>query len=172
MKNKKKRNICVTLYRKTKRKYYKDLRLSDVNNNNIFWKTVKPLFANKIKWKSQIALVEGSNLVTDVKVLGKTFNIFFFVNVAGTLGIKYEKLPSNYDDSSYNLDELVIRYNEHPSILAIKNKCAELNSTLTLQKVGKEQISTAIKRLDSKKISNSNDIPLISRNLLTFLEVS
>ena len=80
--------------------------------------------------------------------------------------------PSNYDDSSYNLDELVIRYNEHPSILAIKNKCAELNSTLTLQKVGKEQISTAIKRLDSKKISNSNDIPLISRNLLTFLEVS
>ena len=77
MKNKKKRNICVALYRKTKRKYYKDLRLSDVNNNNIFWKTVKPLFANKIKWKSQIALVEGSNLVTDVKVLGKTFNIFF-----------------------------------------------------------------------------------------------
>ena len=49
MKNKKKRNICVALYRKTKRKYYKDLRLSDVNNNNIFWKTVKPLFANKIK---------------------------------------------------------------------------------------------------------------------------
>ena len=107
------------------------------------------MFANKIKRKSQIALFEGSNLVTDVKVLGKMFNIIF-VNVAGTLGIKYEKLPSNYDDSSYNLVELIIRYNEHPSILAIKNKCAELKSTFTLEKVDKDPISIAIKRLDSK----------------------
>ena len=43
-----------------------------------------------------------------------------FVNVAITLGITYEKLPSNYDDSNYNFDELVIRYNDHPSILVIK----------------------------------------------------
>ena len=82
------------------------------------------MFRNKIKCKSQIALVEDNNLVTDDKVLARTFNNFF-VNVAATLGIKYKKLPSNYDDSNYNLDELIIRYNDHPSILAIKNKCKE-----------------------------------------------
>ena len=114
---------------------------------------------NKIKCKSQISLVEGNSLVTNDKVLAKTFNKFF-VNVAANLGIKYEKLPSNYDDSNYNLDELIIRYNDHPSTLAIKNKCMESNSTFSFKKVDKEQIPTAIKRLDSKTVSESNDIPL------------
>ena len=138
MKYSKQRNICVALLRKTKRKYYKDLRLSDVNDNKKFWKTIKPLFGNKIKCKSQVALVEGNDLVIDDKVLAKTFNKFF-VNVAATLGIKYEKLLSNYDDSNYNLDELIMRYNDHPSILIIKNKCTELNSTFTFNKVDKRK---------------------------------
>ena len=60
----------------------------------------------------------------------------------------------------YNLDELTIRYNDHPSVLAIKNKCMESNSTFTFKKGDKEQISTAIKRLDSEKVSKLNDIPL------------
>ena len=38
MKNKKKRNICVALLRKTKRKYYKDLRLSDLTTTKFFGK--------------------------------------------------------------------------------------------------------------------------------------
>ena len=131
MKYNKQRNICVALLRKTKRKYYEDLRLSDFKGNEKFWKTIKPLFGS-------------NNLVTDDKVLAKTFNRFF-VNVAATPGIKYEKLPSNYDDSNSNLDELIIRYNDHPSILAVKNKCAESNSTFTFKTVDKGQISTAIK---------------------------
>ena len=77
MKYNKQRNICVTFLRKTKRKYYEDLRLSDANDNKKFWKTLKPLFGNKIKCKSQIALAEGNNLVTDDKVLAKSFNKFF-----------------------------------------------------------------------------------------------
>ena len=124
MKYNKQRNICVALLTKTKRKYYEDLRLSYVNDNKKFWKTVKPLFGNKIKCKSQTTLVEGNSLVTGDKVLAKTFTKFF-VNVAATLGIKYEKLPSNYD-------ELIITYNDHPSILAIKNKCMDSNSTFQL----------------------------------------
>ena len=149
----------MALLRKTKRKHYEDLKLSDVNKIKKFWKTVQPLFGNKIKCESQIALVEGKNFVTDDKVLAKTFNKFF-VNVFVTFKIKYEKLPSNYDGRNYNLDELLIRYNDHPSILAIKNKCTELNSTFTFKKIDKEQISTAVKRLDSKKVSKSNDMPL------------
>ena len=105
MKYNKERNICTALLRKTKRKYYEDLRLSDVNNNKKFWKTGKPLFGNKIKCKSQIAQIAFSK---------------FFVNVAATLGIKYEKLLSNYDDGNCSLDEIVVRYNKHPSTFAIK----------------------------------------------------
>ena len=72
--------IIYILLRKTKGKYYEDLRLSDANDNKKFGKTVKPFFGNKIKFKSQIALVEGNNLFTDDKLLAKTFNKFF-VNV-------------------------------------------------------------------------------------------
>ena len=122
------------------------------------------MFGNKIKGKGQIALAEGNNFVAGDTALAKTF-IRFFVNVIGTFGVNFEKLLSNYVDSSYNLDELIIRYNEHPNILAIKNKCTELNSTLIFKKVDKEQIAIAIKQLDSKKVSKSNDI-------VTFLEAS
>ena len=39
---------------------------------------------------------------------------------------------------SYNLVELIIRYKDHPSILAIEQKSTELNSTFTFKKVDKE----------------------------------
>ena len=87
MKYNKQRNIGVALLRKTKSKYYEDLRLSDANDNKKFWKTVEPLFGNKIKYKSQTTLAEGNNLITGDTVQAKTFNKFF-VNVAVTLGIK------------------------------------------------------------------------------------
>ena len=114
MKHNKQGNICVAVLRKTKKRYYEDLRLSDVNGNKMSCKTAKPLFGNKIKGKSQIALVGGNNLVTDDKTLAETFNKFF-VNVILTLGIKYEKLPSNCDDNNCNLDKLIIRCNDYPS---------------------------------------------------------
>ena len=72
-------------------------------------------------------LLKVNSFVTDVKVPAKTFNKFF-VNAVATLGFKYENLPFNYDDSNYNLDELIVRYNGHPSILAIKNKYTKLFS--------------------------------------------
>ena len=73
MKYNRQKNICVALLRKTKRKYYEALKLSDLNHNKVFWKTVKPFFGNKIKYKCQIALVEVNDLVVDDKVLTKTF---------------------------------------------------------------------------------------------------
>ena len=60
----------------------------------------------------------------------------------------------NYD-SIDNLTKLILRSKDHPSKLAIKNKCTELNSTFIFKKVDKNQISLAIKRLDSKKVSQA-----------------
>ena len=55
----------------TKKKYYEDLRLSDVNNDKKFAKTFTLSFGNKIKRKSQTAFIEGDKLVTDGKRLAK-----------------------------------------------------------------------------------------------------
>ena len=116
MKCNKHKNIWLNLLRKIKKKYYEDLKLSDVNDNRKFWKTIKPLFGNKIKSKSQIALAEGNNFVTNDKALTKTLNKFF-VNIVATLRIKYEKLSSNYHYRKYNFDKLILRYNDRQSVL-------------------------------------------------------
>ena len=74
----------------------------------------------------------------------------------------------SYIISITNLDKLIIRYNDHSSILAIKNKCTELNSNFTYKKVDKEQISIAIKRLYLKKFQNPTTYDSeLSRNLVT-----
>ena len=39
---KKKKNICVTLLSKTKRKYFSNLNIRNVSNNKTFWRTVQP----------------------------------------------------------------------------------------------------------------------------------
>ena len=40
----KQRNLCVTLLRKDKKKYYTDLKMYDINGNKKFWKNVRPIF--------------------------------------------------------------------------------------------------------------------------------
>ena len=47
-KYRKQRHICIHLLRIGKRNYYNDLDLSNVTDNRKFWKTIRPLFANKI----------------------------------------------------------------------------------------------------------------------------
>ena len=66
MKYNKQTNLCVALLGKTTKKYYENLNLSNVNGKKK-WKTLKPFFGNKIKGKSQIALVEDNDLITDGK---------------------------------------------------------------------------------------------------------
>ena len=43
------RNLCVTLLGKAKKKYYTNLKMSDINDNRKFWKNVKPNFGNENK---------------------------------------------------------------------------------------------------------------------------
>ena len=44
----KQRNYCVSLLRKTKKAYYKNLDETKVSDNKLFWKTVKLLLSEKL----------------------------------------------------------------------------------------------------------------------------
>ena len=44
---KKQRNFCVNLLRKTKKEYFENINVKDINDNKKFWKTIKPFFSNK-----------------------------------------------------------------------------------------------------------------------------
>ena len=45
----KQRNICVSMVKKAKKEHFQNINLSEITDNKKFWKTVSPLFGNKIK---------------------------------------------------------------------------------------------------------------------------
>ena len=146
----KQKNICVSLLRKAKRKHYEDLSIADVTDNKKFWKRVKSLFGNKIKGNPNIALVENNDLITDEKSLAETFNDYF-VNVLSNLGINILDYKSGKGD--------VCNYDNHPSIITIKQYITDKNKVFSFRKVTKDEISSAIKKLICTKVTLSNDIP-------------
>ena len=54
----KQRNLCVSLIRREKKIFFNNISTSDITDNKTFWKTVKPLFTDKIQTKSKITLIE------------------------------------------------------------------------------------------------------------------
>ena len=59
----KQRNFCVSLLRKTKKRYYENLNEKSMVDNKLFWKNVKPFLSNKVSSKAEIHLIENNKLV-------------------------------------------------------------------------------------------------------------
>ncbi len=55
------RNLCVKLFKTEKRNFYKNLDISQITDNKMFWKTVKPFLSDKNKANSKITLIEEEN---------------------------------------------------------------------------------------------------------------
>ena len=80
------RNLCVKLFRTEKKRYYNTLDVNLITDNKQFWKSVKPLFSDKIKTQSKIVLVENDEIISDDRQVAEIFNNYF-VTVTETLGI-------------------------------------------------------------------------------------
>ena len=145
-KYRKQRNICLQLLRRAKRNYYNDLDLSNVTGNRKFWKTIRPLFVNKIKGKNK-----GDQKVANI------FNSFF-VNTASSLKISYNKsLPQNRDISKI-VEHAIKNFENHSSIIAIKSN-RNPSDQFSFKSVTKEMIAKKISNLKPAKAVRSNDIP-------------
>ena len=53
------RNLCISLLRKSKTSYFQNLH-SRVVSDDKFWKGFSPLFSNKVKWKEKLISVENN----------------------------------------------------------------------------------------------------------------
>ena len=154
----KQRNYCVSLLRKTKRSYYENLNERNVTDTENFWKTVKPYISNKNISNSKITLVENDTILTKDKKVAKELNDFFSTIVMN-LGISR---PNDFDPLSENIRDktiqAIVKYRDHPSIVAIKNKC---NRTpyFIFPNVSAEEITKEIRKLDPSRASHDNDIP-------------
>ena len=45
----KQRNLCVSLIRREKKNIFDNISTRDITDDKTFWKTVKPLFSDKVK---------------------------------------------------------------------------------------------------------------------------
>ena len=48
----------MSLIWREKKNFFNNISTRDITGNKTFWKTVKPLFTDKIKTKSRITLIE------------------------------------------------------------------------------------------------------------------
>ena len=155
---KRQRNLCVKILRQNKRSYYAQLDPKVVSDNKRFWKTVKPLFSNKIQSSTCIALLENGIVESDEGKVAEILNNYF-VNITETLGIadehRQEPLNDHMDDPCLRT---VKRFQEHPSIHKIKSS---VKSTInfSFRKITVEEMLEQLQNLDPKKGSPQEAIP-------------
>ena len=102
--------------RQAKFDYYKTLDINCLTDNRKIWKTVKPLFSDKIQASSKITLLENQVVVTDAKEVAEIFNEYF-VNITDSLGIIQPKDALTPTDGLHDPVEIAIKkYSSHPSI--------------------------------------------------------
>ena len=111
--------FCVKLLRQSKKSYYSKLDPKVVSDNKQFWKTVKPLFSNKIHGTPCITLLEDNVVVSDDTNVAEIFNEYF-VDIAKGLGIAKKHDPTNMDGSSEDtLQTTIERFRCHSSVAKI-----------------------------------------------------
>ena len=154
----KQRNYCVSLLRKTKKDYYANLNVKDIVDNKQFWRTVKLLFSDKTMSNEKITLVEDETVTTQDEKNAEPLNLFF------SSAVKNLKIPE-FSDTNPLAERLsdpvlkaILKYNNHPSIAAIRN--ANNNSHFHFNEVSVEEVYKEIRKLSTRKSVQSTDIPI------------
>ena len=113
---KQQRNYCVKLLRKTKMEFFQNMDVNKVNDNKMFWKTVKPRFSNKCKTANTIILTEGDMIIKNDKLIADTFNNYF-ADITKTLKLK--KHPNFVGQSLFRIADY---FKNNESVIKIKEK--------------------------------------------------
>ena len=101
----KQRNYCVIILRRTKKKYFANINISSITDNKKFWKTVKPLFSDKISHKETINLAGNDTILKDGQVVADTFSNYFNDIVKNLLTVTKKNFPKE-KTNGFNLNHL------------------------------------------------------------------
>ena len=64
-------------FKKNKKEYFENINVKDINDNEKFWKTRKPLLSNKGLNTNTLMLIEHNNLISEESKLANTMNQYF-----------------------------------------------------------------------------------------------
>ena len=150
-KYKQQRNYRVKHLRKTKMEYFQNMDVNKVNDNKIFWKTVKSRFSNKCQTVNKIVSKEGDMIIKNEKLIADNY----FADIKKALKLK--KHP-NFDSQS--LFSITDYFKNNESEIKIKKKCNTQENSFSFTLFSKEDILKAIKSLSSNKASPIENIPI------------
>ena len=146
---KKQRNFCVSLLRKTKRNYFKNVKIQDITDNKKFWKTIRPYFSDKGYNQTKITIVEKDSIITDEKKIATLMNNYF-INITKNLDLKPSTVPNTND-----ADEITKHFDDHISICKIKEAYSEIlrEDNFRFKMVSMDEVKKEVLKLNSKKPS-------------------
>ena len=148
---KKHKNFCSKLYKKEKKHYYSNLKINKVTDNKLIWKTVKPFMSDKGSSMNQISLIENNKLLVKDEDIAKCFNDYFDTAVSNLEINENNDLLSNVSHLTVPVDIAIAKYENHPSILSIKQP---VNATTTF-----DEIMIEINKLNKRKNGTFGNIP-------------
>ena len=110
--HKKQRNFCVNLLRKTEKNYFSNLNIKNINDNEAFWKTIKPSFSNKGLHGSSLILSEKNKITNDQNIPNMNN---YFTGITSHLYLKPDQI-----NQSENLTNIIENLKNHESMQRIK----------------------------------------------------
>ena len=153
----KQRNYCVSLLRKSKKKYYEKLDERNLMDNKLFWKTMKPSFSDKIVTRDRIHMTENGEVVKTELKTAETLNNFFGNVIKNLMIPKYSEFDPSIDRVENGTIRAILKYRNHPSILAIRER-KKAQTNFCFKQVSIEKIQKEILNLNNKKASQNSDI--------------
>ena len=147
--------------KRAKKEHFANRDKNSILDNKTFWQIVKPLFSNKVKGKTTIKLVEKDKIIHDEIQIASLFNEYF-VNIVKQLGLFTKEESAISTENSLSEVEIVIaKYGNHPSIIAITEKMEKLgNPSFSFEFTSYEEIVKEVNSLKIRKASQKVDIPV------------
>ena len=148
------RNKCVKMRLSSQRKYFKQ-RCDGGPKSQNFWPTIKPFLSNKNRNMSNIMLCENDAIVNDLVSVANIFNKYF-TDIADKIGFN-DPIPVDYrnDDVFWSM---VSKYDNHPSIIAIKGNISG-SMSFEFSKVTVNELYNILVKLNVRKATGFDGIP-------------
>ena len=117
--------MCETI-KKAEEEFYNHLNAKYITENKLFWKTVKPSFADKTLKDERITIVENNLVVSDESELVESFSRYF-----GSIfqNLEIDALTNtSLDNGAVSLRQAIEKCQNHPSIKVIRENIDTTNN--------------------------------------------
>ena len=158
----KQRNLCTSLSRKNIKRHFENLTFEDQSGNRSFWKAIKPYLPNNGKVSNDnFILYENSELISDEKDVAEVLNDFYINIVEQTTGETHVSFSAKSESNSGSDDIQIItdRYENHPSILRIKEQMNDINTNFEFQQATEAETASYLTSFNPKKPPGYDKIP-------------